>query len=70
MPTSPKRIVALVGGVLLALVGLVWSGQGAGAIKGSFMTGSKTWFAIGLVCLVTGLLLIFLSLRRSDGSGR
>ena len=70
MPTSPKRIVALVGGVLLTLVGLVWSGQGAGAIKGSFMTGSKTWFAIGLVCLVTGLLLIFLSLRRSDGSGR
>jgi hypothetical protein len=70
MPTSPKRIVALVGGVLLTLVGLVWSGQGAGAIKGSFMTGSKTWFAIGLVCLVTGLLLIFLSFRRSDGSGR
>jgi hypothetical protein len=70
MPTSPKRIVALVGGVLLTLVGLVWSGQGAGAIKGSFMTGSETWFAIGLVCLVTGLLLIFLSFRRSDGSGR
>jgi hypothetical protein len=70
MPTSPKRIVALVSGVLLALVGLVWSGQGAGAIKGSFMSGSSTWFAIGLICLVAGLVLIFLSLRRSDGSGR
>jgi hypothetical protein len=69
MPTRPWRIVALVGGVILALVGLVWSGQGAGAIKGSFMSGSRTWFAIGLICLVAGLALIFLSLRRSDGSG-
>lgn len=70
MPTGPKRIVALVGGIILALVGLVWSGQGAGAIKGSYMTGSSTWFAIGLCCLVAGLALIFLSLRKSDGSGR
>jgi hypothetical protein len=70
MPAGPKRIVALVGGIILALVGLVWSGQGAGAIKGSYMTGSSTWFAIGLSCLVAGLALIFLSLRKSDGSGR
>ena len=70
MPTSRKRIVALVCGILLALVGLVWSGQGAGVIKGSYMSGSTTWFAIGLICLVAGLALIFLSLRRSDGSSR
>jgi hypothetical protein len=70
MPVSPKRIVPLVSGVMLALVGLVWSGQGAGAIMGSFMTGSRSWFAIGLVCLVAGLALIFLSLHRPDGSGR
>ena len=70
MPASPKRIVALVCGILLALVGLVWSGQGAGVIKGSYMSGSRTWFAIGLICLVAGLALIFLSLRRSDGSSR
>jgi hypothetical protein len=42
----------------------VWIGQGAGFIKGSFMTGSSTWLAIGLLCLVVGLLLIFLSVRR------
>jgi hypothetical protein len=70
MPTGPKRIAALVCGVLLALVGLVWSGQGAGVIKGSYMSGSTTWFAIGLVCLVAGLALIFLSFRGPDGSGR
>jgi len=45
-------------------VGAVWIGQGAGLIKGSFMTGSRTWLAIGLLCLVVGLLLLFLALRR------
>jgi hypothetical protein len=31
------------------------------------MTGSRTWLAIGLLCLVVGLLLIFLNLRRRSG---
>jgi hypothetical protein len=31
------------------------------------MTGSRTWLAIGLLCLVVGLLLIFLTLRRRSG---
>ena len=34
------------------------------------MTGSPTWLAIGLLCLVVGLLLIFLSVRRSSERGR
>jgi hypothetical protein len=56
----------IIGG-LAVLVGGVWIGQGAGVIKGSFMTGSPTWLAIGLLCLVVGLLLIFLALRRRPG---
>jgi hypothetical protein len=51
------------------LVGAVWIGQGAGLIKGSFMTGSPTWLAIGLLCLVGGLFLIFLTLRRRPRGG-
>jgi hypothetical protein len=31
------------------------------------MTGSRTWLAIGLLCLVVGLLLIFLTVRRRSG---
>jgi hypothetical protein len=54
-------VVVIIGG-LAVLVGGVWIGQGAGWIKGSFMTGSATWLAIGL---------IFLALRRrSSGSAR
>ncbi|GAC1614229.1 MAG: hypothetical protein NVS9B1_23470 [Candidatus Dormibacteraceae bacterium] len=41
-------------GLLIALVGVVWVGQGLGYIRGSFMTGSMTWFWIGLICIVFG----------------
>ena len=64
MKSTATRTVSLIIGGLAALVGAVWIGQGAGLIKGSFMTGSRTWLAIGLLCLVVGLLLLFLALRR------
>ena len=69
MKSSAARTVSLIIGGLAVLVGGVWIGQGAGLIKGSFMTGSQTWLAIGLLCVVVGLLLIFLALRRrSNGA--
>jgi hypothetical protein len=64
MPSKGARTIVMIIGGLAVLVGGVWIGQGAGLIKGSFMTGSRTWLAIGLLCLVVGLLLIFLSVRR------
>ena len=69
MRSRAARTIGLIVGGLAVLVGGVWIGQGAGLIKGSFMTGSSTWLAIGLLCLVVGLLLIFLSLRRRANSG-
>ena len=54
--TAARTVVVIIGG-LAVLVGGVWIGQGAGLIKGSFMTGSATWLAIGLLCLVAGLVL-------------
>jgi uncharacterized membrane protein SirB2 len=69
--SSAARMVVVIIGGLAVLVGGVWIGKGAGWIKGSFMTGSATWLAIGLLCLVAGLFLIFLALRRrSSGSAR
>jgi hypothetical protein len=70
MKSKPVRTVGLIIGGLAVLVGAVWIGQGAGIIQGSFMTGSATWLAIGLLCLVAGLLLIFLTSRRRQGGGR
>lgn len=51
-------------GILLALVGLVWAFQGAGLLGGSFMTGDRQWFRIGIACFVAGLgLLTFVNRR-------
>jgi len=69
MKSSAARTASLIIGGLAILVGGVWIGQGAGLIKGSFMTGSQTWLAIGLLCVVVGLLLIFLALRRRPNGG-
>jgi len=48
--------------VLLGLLGIVWTGQGAGLIRGSFMTGSGFWAAMGLLCLAAAGLLGWLGL--------
>ena len=69
MKSRAARTVSLIIGGLAVLVDGVWIGQGAGLIKGSFMTGSQTWLAIGLLCVVVGLLLIFLALRRRSNGG-
>jgi hypothetical protein len=70
MPSKGARTIVMIIGGLAVLVGGVWIGQGAGLIKGSFMTGSRTWLAIGLLCLVVGLLLPFLTLRPRSGGGQ
>ena len=42
-------------GVVLCLVGAVWTGQGSGAIHGSVMTGHSQYTALGVVLIVVGL---------------
>jgi len=48
----------LVVAALLAVVGLVWIGQGVGWIKGSFMTGEAVWAVIGAVLLVAAAVIV------------
>lgn len=50
--------------VFALVAGLVWIGQGAGLIRGSFMTGDPTWAAIGAVVSGVAALLLWRSLRR------
>jgi hypothetical protein len=45
-------------GVVLVLVGGLWTLQGLGVVGGSFMTGSTAWLVIGLVSVVMGLVLL------------
>lgn len=57
------RASAIVLGVILVLIGLVWIGQGLGYVKGSFMTGAVIWVWIGAAAAVVGAAVISLSLR-------
>jgi hypothetical protein len=50
-------------GVVLALVGALWTLQGVGVIGGSAMTGSRFWMTIGLIALIVGIGLIWRAVR-------
>ena len=50
---------------ILVAIGLVWIGQGTGFLAGSgFMVGDTRWAMIGAVCLVAGVVVGWLELRR------
>jgi len=40
--------------VLAIMVGIIFTGQGLGLIKGSYMTGSGFWLVVGLLLLIGG----------------
>lgn len=58
------KVVEGVIGVLLVLTGGVWTLQGANVLPGSFMTGSTLWLIIGVVFVVGGIALLFVTFRR------
>jgi uncharacterized membrane protein YphA (DoxX/SURF4 family) len=63
------RSHALLAIVLIAL-GLVWIGQGTGLLKGSsFMVGDPRWTAIGAACVLAGLVVGWLEVRRRAKPG-
>lgn len=64
MPGTAARVVLRVVGVVALVVGAVWVGQGLGYLPGSFMTGVRFWFWVGLACVLGGLGLLLSSRRR------
>jgi hypothetical protein len=60
----PSRLVLA---ALFALVGLVWIGQGMGAIGGSVMTGSPFWAVVGAVLIVIAVAIVVVERRRPRG---
>jgi uncharacterized membrane protein len=51
-------------GVLLVLVGLIWTLQGLGVIQSrSAMTGETTWAVIGPIVAITGVYLVARAVR-------
>jgi len=58
-----KQLVLIVIGALAVLTGAVWTLQGLGYIRGSFMTGAPLWAVIGPVVLLAGLVIMVAALR-------
>ncbi|MEO6533111.1 MAG: hypothetical protein ABIO06_06015 [Pseudolysinimonas sp.] len=67
MNNRAARIALTVVGIIALLVGVVFGGQGLGLIPGSFMTGDRTWFYIGLVVAFVGVVLLLVAQRRPKG---
>ncbi|MDT7711175.1 MAG: hypothetical protein QOG20_6782 [Pseudonocardiales bacterium] len=57
------RGITVVIGIVLALLGALWTLQGAGVAGGSFMSGSRLWLVIGVVLLIVGIGLLVRGLR-------
>ncbi|RBQ15005.1 hypothetical protein DP939_38125 [Spongiactinospora rosea] len=64
-----KSWILAIAGVLLILLGGLWTLQGVGVVGGSVMTGDTTWAIIGPIVVVAGLVAAFFALRRRSGGG-
>jgi hypothetical protein len=60
----PMRAPRLVLALVLALVGLVWIGQGLGLVGGSFMTGSAFWALVGVILVALAAVVLLIERRR------
>ena len=58
------KIVLIVVGVLLLLIGCVWILQGINILPGSFMTGQMQWAVYGAIAALVGAALLFAGFRR------
>ncbi|MGO4300835.1 hypothetical protein [Leifsonia sp. RAF41] len=59
----------LVLGIVLVLLGLVWTLQGFNVIGGSAMSGSSLWATVGPIVLVVGVVLIVVGVVRGRRRG-
>jgi hypothetical protein len=50
-------------GLLLVVLGAVWTLQGLGIVKGSVMTGVSAWAVAGPIVAFAGLVLIVIGVR-------
>jgi hypothetical protein len=53
----------VVAGVVLVLLGLLWTLQGTGVIEGSSMSGTTTWSIIGPIVLLVGAFVMSVGIR-------
>jgi hypothetical protein len=63
-----KRGILVGAGALIALLGVIFTLQGVGAIGGSAMSGVTFWAVAGPVIALVGLIMAVVGLRRRPAS--
>jgi hypothetical protein len=58
-----KKPVFVIAGVIVALLGLLFTLQGAGVIKGGAMSGTTFWTVAGPIIIVIGLAVATVGVR-------
>jgi hypothetical protein len=59
------KILGNIVGVVLLLIGALWTLQGANVLAGSAMSGQSQWLYIGIALIVVGLVVLYwTNLRR------
>jgi ABC-type proline/glycine betaine transport system permease subunit len=58
------RYLPLVLGVVMIVIGALWTFQGLGYVKGSPMTGVELWAIVGPVVAGLGVAVLLVALRR------
>jgi hypothetical protein len=59
-----RRSILVIVGVVIALLGLLFTLQGVGIVKGSAMTGSTLWTVVGPVIIAVGLVVAAIAMWR------
>jgi phosphate/sulfate permease len=65
-----KRIVLLAGGLVLILLGVLWTLQGLGVVGGSAMSGVTLWAIVGPIVALVGAYLVWRASRRTPSKAR
>jgi hypothetical protein len=58
-------------GVILVLLGILWTLQGSGVLGGSSMSGVRGWLVAGVIALIVGIALLWwtVTAARRNGPG-
>lgn len=59
-----KRSAFVIGGLVLVLVGALWTLQGTGRLGGSAMSGVMLWAVVGPIVALVGLVLVARGMHR------
>ena len=58
-----RRLLPITLGVLMVVVGAVWTFQGLGYLGGSSMSGVETWAVVGPIVAGLGVALVYVGFR-------